>query len=492
MGNQNQTIASRISEIFFLLTGKKKEISNEESENLSRNLSAAGVSMREYSDMLEDNLGIIRSLIAQTPEFQNHPPSHFINKMEEMELDHQKYSQFFRHHAILIFELIPYKHDGSRWGPLLCENARPDDVMEYFTDTVAFRKILHRIVSENLVTPEKFDEKIWLGSLNIAERCMMQCPYCFVGAKPTDSLMEWDMFAMLMNHPDIRFDFEEINLCDGEVTLWQDQKAGKDLSDIARLMTDADNKIQFTTAGFDPAITSTTAAIRKMAGIQGLRIDISFNLLGRERGEKYERKMAHTIRTINESGIPFRIVLMARDFGADLERTMDVLGAILQGFLNRSEADNILDNAERRTPIPIIPAYAYKHSKVKGPIFEFVADGIEHDRTCEHVRLSRTIHEGGGNGCGILQPLNIRPNGDVTPHCLNGPKRYSCLGNVFENDALQINRAYREFVAINMKRLSKGDLRDMCCFHRYNPIRIDLEKSQTPLLKRKTLFATNR
>lgn len=332
-----------------------------------------------------------------------------------------------------------------------------------------------------VVSSTKLDDYLLLGQLNIAERCLMQCPYCSVGALPDDPLMDWDMFSRLVHHPKVLLGFNPIHLGDGEAMIWEDRKAGTDLSDVVRLLlSNGATEVEITTAGFTSNQAIPNRAVMRLRGEKNLALRVSFNFLGRMEKRAYIKKMEHTFRTLAECGILPKGVITLAQGKESLEQILEVLSGILLPIYGASLTDALI-RADKRMRV--------------GPDFskdvEHIDEEIDLSSNCEAIRNSE-MPDDPLNGSIALSGtymrhtgrLSIRPNGDVIPSCKFPGKRSTKLGNVFENDAQQISRAYRQFLLRHQSRLARASAVGQCKIHQKNPILISPPKSKEPLIVR--------
>jgi len=364
---------------------------------------------------------------------------------------------------------------------LLCR----ESVVELDLDTIrkASRRLRKWTLDGSLAIPALPADYLSFGSLNLAERCLARCSYCAIGAMPTDSMMTWNMAKAIAENPKITPGFRRFDLRDGEVTIWKDGSAGKDLADVVDLLMDNGAvRVAFQTAGFTSRQAVPNIAFKKMKGKKDLDVIVSFNFLGPMTDESYLVRMRHTFRTFAECDINLvNIVIMAEGDDA-MDRTKESLLAILRPIYGQRQGEQYIQDAEKRH------AVGPDHSQV------VVYDKNERDISplCEYL-IHAKLPENPLSGCISVSGsymrytgrLGVRPNGDVIPDCRCPGRRSTKMGNVFENDATQILQAYNEFISIHRARLVKTNACSSSCkLHQKNPIIISPPKSKEPLLRR--------
>jgi len=302
-----------------------------------------------------------------------------------------------------------------------------------------------------------------IGSLNISERCLKGCDYCASDSKPTGQQMPWDLIVDILESGQTAF-MERISLTDAEPLIYEDKEAGKNLSDVIHtLIHDAGVPVHFTTAGLMPQNQMGREALESLAAlgpyISDLKIDVSFNILDKKIPlDVYIGCIQETFEVI-ASLAPVRhsTLILCRDINdritVELFRALSSYG-IITGF--------------------------YDNPRCVGPIGRAIDNYDFDEKTLSiishHCSRSRTPYTS----------LRVRPNGDVAVHCRGFGFRGTTMGNVYRNDAEQINSLYTQFVVEHEARLKRLDRNLLPCeSHRRWNKKFKSPRSKNPVVRRK-------
>ena len=328
------------------------------------------------------------------------------------------------------------------------------------------RSIRRLLSDKKFPMPKASDDSgiLNIGSLNISEKCLKNCDYCASDSKPTGQQMPWELVLGILESGQTAF-MERISLTDAEPLIYEDEESGKNLSDVIyTLIHDAGVPVHFTTAGLIPQNRRLgSEALESLSAlgpyISDLKIDVSFNILdGRIFLDDYLCYIRDTFEVIASlAPVSHSTIILCRDLNDMV--TVELFRAMISnGFVKGN----------------------YDHPRCVGPLGRAI-DNYEFDRKTlsimsRHCSRSRTPYPS----------LRVRPNGDLVVHCRGFGFRETTMGNVYRNDAEQINSLYSQFVIEHEARLKKlGRDSFPCESHRKWKKQFKAPKAANPVVRRK-------
>jgi hypothetical protein len=315
----------------------------------------------------------------------------------------------------------------------------------------------------------KLVEQIQVGGFHIVEQCFARCSTCGVNALPTDSQMDWDLFNALLYSPQLDVgtyrkssSYPVVNLKDGEPLIYLDKEHGKTLTDVINaLIFDRVVGVDFFTAGLLP--------YNKKRGREVLE---SLSKLG---------PFAEEVSVSVSFNFFFRNMKSIESYVAALEKTFELLSqsSVYIGATCRYDTSNKEETIKHFTPIferfldPIHRSSGWCMGAFLGEVCNAGRAAVSSSAKTDLPQCIRRSYK------------IIRPNGDVIPFCAGFGSRGASAGNVFENDAQQINAGYSLFekeLDAKIKSTPKGE--HVCDTHRKWGRHIRPPRSKNPIVAR--------
>lgn len=353
---------------------------------------------------------------------------------------------------------------------------------------------LRRMGEEEVAIKRNFpayEKKLSIAALNISERCFGRCPTCSIDALPNDLLMDWELLDGLTKSPQVIF-LSEVRLGDGEALLYQDKKTGKNLFDvIENILSNRAVSVQFTTAGLIPQNRRFGRPVLEALESLGpyaseLNINISFNFFfGRVRDvDSYVEAMDETFRSLSRSACR-KIVLLMYD-EENKQETLDRFAPLKEKYRLDHEERSLGKSGRgiKKNPATCreLSDHDIDESLAKTIECELATTGRGAPTEEEHRKLS-TCRFLRYKDLGEVPKLAVRADGSLTPFCLAPGTRGTAIGNVFDNDAVQVIALEQEFRKEMKKRVLAHEGTVFCEEHRKWNRTFKAPKSKNPIVR---------